>query len=95
MEEKYKSYSLKVLKDVIADAVTSDATPEEVYVAILHGLKSQLEFNQSCVRSAKRVLELLGDTNDVDDMSWASEWTPSVPDDVVSHRVRHSELDAL
>mgnify|MGYP001270475679 FL=1 len=95
MEENYKSYSLKVLKDVMADAVTSEATPEEIYIAILHGLKSQLEFNQSCVRSAKRVLELLGDTNDVDDMSWASEWTPSVPYEEVSRRVRHSELDAL
>jgi len=95
MDENYKSYSLRVLKEVMADAVTSDATPEEIYIAILHSLKTQIEYNQSCVRSAKRVLELLGDTNDVDDMSWASEWTPSVTDDVVSPRVRHSELDAL
>ena len=95
MSKDYKSYSLNNLREVVADAITSEATPEEVYVCLLNSIRNQIEYNESCIRSAKRLLELLGDTTDNDDMSWASEWTPSVPDDVVSPRVRHSELDAL
>ena len=95
MSKDYKSYSLNNLREVVADAITSEATPEEVYVCLLNSIRNQIEYNESCIRSAKRLLELLGDTTDNNDMSWATEWTPNVTDNKVSTRRRHSDLDAL
>ena len=95
MSKDYKSYSLNNLREVVADAITSEATPEEVYVCLLNSIRNQIEYNESCIRSGKRLLELLGDTTNNDDMSWATEWTPAVTDNKVSHNHLRRDLDRL
>ena len=58
MNLKYKNYSLAQLRDSIKDAITSEATPEEIYVTVVSSIRQEVAYHNACVRTSKKLLDL-------------------------------------
>ncbi len=103
MNLKYKNYSLAQLRDSIKDAITSEATPEEIYVTVVSSIRQEVAYHNACVRTSKKLLDLTEE--EVVDGRFKSgvevdeeileeggyEWTP----EVVSTERHGKDMDAL
>ena len=103
MNLKYKNYSLAQLRDSIKDAITSEATPEEIYVTVVSSIRQEVAYHNACVRTSKKLLDLTEEEMvdgrfksgvEVDEEileSGGYEWTP----EVVSTERHGKDMDAL
>jgi hypothetical protein len=103
MNLKYKNYSLAQLRDSIKDAITSEATPEEIYVTVVSSIRQEVAYHNACVRTSKKLLDLTEEEVvdgrfksgvEVDEEileSGGYEWTP----EVVSTERHGKDMDAL
>ena len=103
MNLKYKNYSLAQLRDSIKDAITSEATPEEIYVTVVSSIRQEVAYHNACVRTSKKLLDLTEEEIvdgrfksgvEVDEEileSGGYEWTP----EVVSTERHGKHMDAL
>ncbi len=103
MNLKYKNYSLAQLRDSIKDAITSEATPEEIYVTVVSSIRQEVAYHNACVRTSKKLLDLTEEEIvdgrfksgvEVDEEileSGGYEWTP----EVVSTERHGKDMDAL
>ena len=103
MNLKYKNYSLAQLRDSIKDAITSEATPEEIYVTVVSSIRQEVTYHNACVRTSKKLLDLTEEEVvdgrfksgvEVDEEileSGGYEWTP----EVVSTKRHGKDMDAL
>ena len=103
MNLKYKNYSLAQLRDSIKDAITSEATPEEIYVTVVSSIMQEVAYHNACVRTSKKLLDLTEEEIvdgrfksgvEVDEEileSGGYEWTP----EVVSTERHGKDMDAL
>ena len=103
MNLKYKNYSLAQLRDSIKDAITSEATPEEIYVTVDSSIRQEVAYHNACVRTSKKLLDLTEE--EIVDGRFKSgvevdeeileeggyEWTP----EVVSTERHGKDMDAL
>ena len=103
MNLKYKNYSLAQLRDSIKDAITSEATPEEIYVTVVSSIRQEVAYHNACVRTSKKLLDLTEE--EIVDGRFKSgvevdeeileeggyEWTP----EVVSTKRHGKDMDAL
>ena len=103
MNLKYKNYSLAQLRYSIKDAITSEATPEEIYVTVVSSIRQEVAYHNACVRTSKKLLDLTEEEIvdgrfksgvEVDEEileSGGYEWTP----EVVSTERHGKDMDAL
>ena len=103
MNLRYKNYSLAQLRDSIKDAITSEATPEEIYVTVVSSIRQEVAYHNACVRTSKKLLDLTEEEIvdgrfksgvEVDEEileSGGYEWTP----EVVSTERHGKDMDAL
>jgi len=59
--DEYKNYSLNNLETWVLDAMSSEATPEEIYGTIIKAIRSELEYHEVCATQAKTLLSLFKD----------------------------------
>tara|TARA_R100000742_G_C4269780_1_gene88352 strand:+ start:1126 stop:1443 length:318 start_codon:yes stop_codon:yes gene_type:complete len=105
MDLKYKNYSLAHLRDAIKDAITSEATPEEIYVTVVSSIRQEVAYHNACIRTSKRLLDLTEEEvvdgenrfrtdeeilKEIEE-SGGYEWTPQV----VSTKKHGKDMDAL
>jgi len=55
----YKKYSLEKLQDWVHDAMSSDASPHEIYSAIREAVREDYYYHKDCISRATGLLELL------------------------------------
>ena len=55
----YKKYSLEKLQEWIHDAMSSDASPHEIYSAIREAVREDYYYHKDCISRATGLLELL------------------------------------
>ena len=55
----YKKYSLEKLQDWVHDAMSSDASPHEIYSAIREAVREDYYYHKDCISRAYGLLELL------------------------------------
>jgi len=55
----YKKYSLEKLGEWVHDAMSSDASPHEIYSAIREAVREDFYYHKDCVSRASGLLELL------------------------------------
>jgi hypothetical protein len=56
---EYKNYSLEKLSEWIRDSLHSEATPLEIYEAIITTLKHKVSYHDVCKRQAKDIINLM------------------------------------
>ncbi len=103
MDLKYKNYSLAHLRDAIKDAITSEATPEEIYVTVVSSIRQEVAYHNACIRTSKKLLDLTEEEvvdgrfktgQEIDEeilQEGGYEWTPQV----VSTKRHGKDMDAL
>ncbi len=55
----YKKYSLEKLQEWVHDAMSSDASPHEIYSAIREAVREDYYYHKDCISRASGLLELL------------------------------------
>jgi hypothetical protein len=63
----YKKYSLEKLQDWVHDAMSSDASPHEIYSAIREAVREDYYYHKDCISRASGLLELLSGNRPVAD----------------------------
>ncbi len=103
MDLRYKNYSLSHLRDAIKDAITSEATPEEIYVTVVTSIRQEVAYHNACIRTSKKLLDLTEEEvvdgrfktgQEIDEeilQEGGYEWTPQV----VSTKRHGKDMDAL
>ena len=60
MTSDYKDHSLKLLKEMVDDSIQhTDATPKEVYDAIVNTTKEEIVYHKRCLERSENLLLLL------------------------------------
>ncbi len=75
--EEYVNYTLKNLEESVREALESEATPKEVYDAIINEIERTANYHRACLNTSAKTLSLFEDNIEVKD-------TYTVPDNVVS-----------
>ena len=75
--EEYINYTLKNLEESVREALESEATPKEVYDAIINEIERTANYHRACLNTSAKTLSLFEDNIEVKD-------TYTVPDNVVS-----------
>ena len=63
----YKKYSLEKLQEWVHDAMSSDASPHEIYSAIREAVREDYYYHKDCIGRATGLLELLSGNRPVAD----------------------------
>ena len=75
--EEYVNYTLKNLEESVREALESEATPKEVYDAIINEIERTANYHRACLNTSAKTLSLFEDNIEVKD-------TYTVPDNVIS-----------
>ena len=59
MKSDYKDHSLNQLKEMVDDAINSEATPQEVRDSIVNTIREQIDYHLKCIDKASEFLALL------------------------------------
>ena len=65
--EEYVNYTLKNLEETLREALESEATPKEVYDAIVNEVERTCNYHRACLNTAAKVLSLFEDNVEVND----------------------------
>ena len=65
--EEYVNYTLKNLEETLREALESEATPKEVYDAIVNEVERTCNYHRACLNTSSKVLSLLEDNLVVND----------------------------
>ena len=65
--EEYVNYTLKNLEETLREALESEATPKEVYAAIVNEVERTCNYHRACLNTSSKVLSLLEDNLVVSD----------------------------
>ena len=65
--EEYVNYTLKNLEETLREALESEATPKEVYDAIVNEVERTCNYHRACLNTSSKVLSLLEDNLVVSD----------------------------
>ena len=65
--EEYVNYALKNLEESLREALESEATPKEVYDAIVNEVERTSNYHRACLNTSSKVLSLLEDNLVVSD----------------------------
>ena len=63
----HKSYSLGMLEEWIEDALSSEATPQEIYDTIVNTIQRSANYHRACLNHSAKLLSLLEDNVVVND----------------------------
>ena len=66
-ESDHKSYSLGMLEEWIEDALSSEATPQEIYDTIVNTIQRSANYHRACLNHSAKLLSLLEDNVVVND----------------------------
>ena len=66
-ESDHKSYSLGMLEEWIDDALSSEATPQEIYDTIVNTIQRSANYHRACLNHSAKLLSLLEDNILVND----------------------------
>ncbi len=58
-DSDYKDHSLNQLKEMVDDAINSEATPQEVRDSIVNTVREQIDYHLKCIDKASEFLALL------------------------------------
>ena len=58
-DSDYKDHSLNQLKEMVDDALNSEATPQEVRDSIVNTIREQIDYHLKCIDKASEFLALL------------------------------------
>ena len=58
-DSDYKDHSLNQLKEMVDDAINSEATPKEVRDSIVNTVREQIDYHLKCIDKASEFLALL------------------------------------
>ena len=58
-DSDYKDHSLNQLKEMVDDAINSEATPQEVRDSIVNTIREQIDYHLKCIDKASEFLALL------------------------------------
>ena len=81
--EEYVNYTLKNLEESVREALESEATPKEVYDAIINEIERTANYHRACLNTSAKTLSLFEDNIEVND-SYDDFENPNPPQNVVS-----------
>ena len=81
--EEYINYTLKNLEESVREALESEATPKEVYDAIINEIERTANYHRACLNTSAKTLSLFEDSIEVND-AYDDFENPNPPQNVVS-----------
>jgi len=86
MTPENKEYSLDTMKEWVADAINSKATPKEVRDAVVDSIREQINYHLDCVDRASEVLSLFNQQSSNDVVNNSQIFTSSKVTEAVTRK---------